>query len=129
MNNNITAPVTVPMPAAMAGLTGHFSSTRDILSELGRHLAAQRAGGPCSSRVFLRVPSSLRRVWAVPARSRCGLAALGPVLVPLRLGLVHELYQKRRKINQFDQICRRESNMRMLMMDVKEYDECGTIRL
>ena len=83
-----------------------------------------------------RVPSSsfgsaprLGGPGAVPVRSRCGLAALGPVLVPLRLGLVHELYQKRRKINQFDQICRRESNMRMLMMDVEEYDECGTMRL
>ena len=80
---------------------------------------------------LLRVPSSsfesaprLGGPGAVPVRSRC----VG-VLVPLRLGLVHELYQKRRKINQFDQICRRESNMRMLMMDVEEYDECGTMRL
>ena len=49
MNNNITAPVTVPMPAAMAGLTGHFSSTREILSELGRHMAA---GGAFSDTVM-----------------------------------------------------------------------------
>ena len=49
MNNNITAPVTVPMPAAMAGLTDDFSSTRGILSELGRHMAA---GGAFSDTVM-----------------------------------------------------------------------------
>ena len=39
--------------------------------------------------------------------SDCPIVRLpdGPVLVPLRLGLVHELQQKRKKISQFDQIC------------------------
>ena len=40
MNNNNTANAAVPMPAAMADLIGDFTSTRGILSELGRHMAA-----------------------------------------------------------------------------------------
>ena len=40
MNNNTTPNVAVPMPAAMAGLTGDFSPTREVLSELGRLMAA-----------------------------------------------------------------------------------------
>ena len=40
MNNNNTANVAVPMPAAMAGLIGDFTSTREVLSELGRHMTA-----------------------------------------------------------------------------------------
>ena len=49
MNNNTTATVAVPMPAAMAGLIGDFTSTRGVLSELGRLMAA---GGEFSDTVM-----------------------------------------------------------------------------
>ena len=40
MSNNTSATAAVPMPAAMAGLTGDFTSVRGVLSELGRDMAA-----------------------------------------------------------------------------------------